>query len=502
MVSLYHIHNLQFMEESKNKMFKKKEKLCLYTAIVLFVASQVLPNSVDNLDEMWNFNFARCITNGLIPYKEFNMINGPLLSLISAIFLKILGQEMIVTRILAIVLDSTILIMTYKIMDKLEVKDYLKYIILVILAGIMMPYFALDYNWATLLLVLIIIYLEMKKDSSWKREIIIGILAGLTITLKQTTGAIIVLAVLGWNLLTVRNYEDLKTYLKNMSLRLLGIITVVFVFIIILLKLGAINDYLDYCIFGIKTFSNRISYVNRLIKNTSIIIRILSIIPLPIYIILGYKYIKTSMKEFLILFTYSIAQMVVVYPISDEAHFVLAITPTAISIGYLLNSLVDIIKVPKKEEVFANTFLGGLLFLTAIVYFAFGINNYRLQNINYELQHFKYLPMEEKQIDEVKKMDEFIKAQEKPVYILDASAAIYMIPIDRYNKDYDMFNKGNLGSQGEDGQIEKLKNLENKIILIKNQKYNRNWQNPEKVREYIIDNMNKTGEVGVFDIYE
>ena len=39
-------------------------------------------------------------------------------------------------------------------------------------------------------------------------------------------------------------------------------------------------------------------------------------------------------------------------------------------------------------------------------------------------------------------------------------------------------------------------------MLIKSEQYSRNWQNPEKVRKYIIKNMNKTGEINVFDIYE
>ena len=90
----------------------------------------------------------------------------------------------------------------------------------------------------------------------------------------------------------------------------------------------------------------------------------------------------------------------------------------------------------------------------------------------------------------------------KKVYILDASACIYMIPIDIYNKDYDMFNKGNLGAKGEKGQIENLENEENIIVLIKNEKYARNWQNPEKVRKYIIENWSKKGEINKFDIYE
>lgn len=39
-------------------------------------------------------------------------------------------------------------------------------------------------------------------------------------------------------------------------------------------------------------------------------------------------------------------------------------------------------------------------------------------------------------------------------------------------------------------------------MLIKGEQYSRNWQNPEKVRKYIIKNMNKKGKIDVFDIYE
>ena len=99
-------------------------------------------------------------------------------------------------------------------------------------------------------------------------------------------------------------------------------------------------------------------------------------------------------------------------------------------------------------------------------------------------------------------MEEYIQKQNKNVYILDATAAIYTIPINQYTKNYDMFNKGNLGADGEEGIIEDLQEKENYIVLIKNEQYSSNWQNPEKVRKYIIENMNKMGEIDAFDIYE
>lgn len=60
-----------------------------------------------------------------------------------------------------------------------------------------------------------------------------------------------------------------------------------------------------------------------------------------------------------------------------------------------------------------------------------------------------------------------------------------------------------MDGKGEQGQIDKLKEYgENIIVLIKNQNYSRNWQTPEQVRKYIIEDWTKIGEIGVFDIYE
>lgn len=409
---------------------------------------------------------------------------------------------MIVMRFLAVLLDSTILFITYKNMSKLKIKPYFKYITLIILAYIMKSYFTIDYNWATLLCVLIITNLEISNKESKKNDIIIGIIAGLTITIKQTTGIVIFAAVLGWKLLEVRSLEDLKKYLKSTAIRFFCGLFVLIIFTCILIKIGAIYDYIDYCILGVKTFSNKITYIQGLIKSSNIIIRVLSMLPVFVYLTLGYMYLRTKKRETLILLTYSIALFVFVYPISDEAHFVVAIPVTLIAISYLLSMLADKLKISQKEEIIANSFLKNCIVLISVFYFVIGIEQYKKQNINYELKHFKYLPMEESGILSVKETEEFIQNQEKKVYILDASAALYMIPIDRYNKNYDMFNRGNLGSKGEDGQIENLKNTDNKIVLIRNYKYQRNWQNPEEVRKYVKQEMKKTGEIGIFDIYE
>ena len=208
--------------------------------------------------------------------------------------LKIFGQEMIITRFITIIVDTIIIFMIFKIMGKLKIKEFVKYIIVIILAIIMKPYFAIDYNWASLLNILIILYLEIKNKENKKKSynILIGLISGLLITIKQTTGIVITLAVIGYKIFEIRDKKEIKEYIKGAILRTIGAAIAPIFMIIILLKLGALNDYIDYCILGISTFSNKISYIDRLIKNSNILIRFLSIFNIFTYLILIYMYIN------------------------------------------------------------------------------------------------------------------------------------------------------------------------------------------------------------------
>ena len=75
---------------------KKENKIEIGISILLilglftFVFSNLIKKPVTNLDELWNYNTARAIMNGLIPYKQISMITTPLLPTIVAIILKIM----------------------------------------------------------------------------------------------------------------------------------------------------------------------------------------------------------------------------------------------------------------------------------------------------------------------------------------------------------------------------------------------------------------------------
>lgn len=502
----------------KNKVLKKTLILLI---LFLAVAAIIIPKKVNNLDELWNYNFARNIADGLLPYKDFNMVQMPLLPIICGMILKFTFNELIVMRILAVFLITAILFVTYKIFGILKIHQHISNILIIGIYLLMHEHFCIDYNFAILLIILISIYYELKELSKGKEileknknDLFLGVLVGTSILFKQTTGLFISIIFIFYKLLLVSNKEDFKKTLKIIFARLIGILLPIIVLFFYLSINGIWCEFLDYTVYSLKTFSNKISYISLIQGDYGVIFSILSIL-VPIKIIVMYilsvcKKIKTEeQKNIFILFVYSVGAFIVVYPISDSIHFLIGAFPALLSIGYLIwiFSKKRLEKSNDRKFIYGfKFFLQGIVTISTLIlimYSVIALVKYAtICNKYTQLTHFKYIPAS---TEYIQKINNFILKQNeegKEVYILDPTAAIYMIPLDRYNKDYDMFLKGNIGSKGEEGQIEKLENKTNTIILIINEKYKINWQNPKKVREYIIKNWEKVGELEIFDIYQ
>ena len=375
-------------------------------------------------------------------------------------------------------------------------------------------YFCIDYNFAILLITLLSIYIELKwlnknkeilKDNE-KKEILLGIIVGTSILFKQTTGLFLSVIFIFYKLLVVIKKQEFKIVIKIVIERLIGVCIPIIALCIYITLNNIWKEFFNYAIYGIKTFNNVILY-NNLIK-ADFIIGVLSIL-VPLTILYMYfkvivKKINTDkQKNIFILFAYSVACFIVVFPIADSIHFLIGSMPTIIAIIYIVWEILKDIKVSNKIKIICKV-LSEYIILFLITYACclivlYFINYKSFSNKN----HFKCIPSYLD--DNITEIDNYIIEQNrsgKKVYILDATACIYMIPLDQYNKNYDMFLKGNLGADGEIGQIENLQKEENIVVLIKNDSYNRNWQNPEQVRKYIIDNWTKKGEIEQFDIYE
>ena len=115
--------------KNKDKIEKILE-IVFWIAVITLIGTVILLKPLNDLDEMWNYNFSKNILEGRLPYKDFNIIITPLVSYIGAIFLGVFGNEMISMRLFAIVTSFLILYISYKILINLKVEKNLSKIII------------------------------------------------------------------------------------------------------------------------------------------------------------------------------------------------------------------------------------------------------------------------------------------------------------------------------------------------------------------------------------
>lgn len=485
---------------------RRKKEIIILIALFLLVAVNILPREYNNLDEIWNYNFAKNIAEGRVPYKDFNMVQTPLSAIIAGVMLKIFGNELIVMRTLGIVLCTAILYILYKILDKLKVDRTITYLFIMLILILHKDLFIYDYNYLVQLITLIIIYFEIEsnvQEYDIKKDLLLGILAGTSILAKQTTGIILATVFIFYSILTIKRKEQIKNISIKVLIRALGTIIPLIILFIYLLANNAINEFLNYTVFGIRKFSNYISYTYLFRKDEKAIAILAIVVP----IIIMYMYYRAIIKEKhnneLVLFVYSVASITGIYPISDKIHFAISILPTLICIPYILNSMVANVnykgKIIERIKDIINIFIIFIVLLSIV-----NITKYlmRLRETEKNINHFKYIIKEDD--FEIEKTDAFIKEAEKlgyKTYILDARAATFMIPIDKYNKDYDMFLKGNLGVKDFKTIIENLEQEENIIVLVTTEREDENWQSPTEVTDYIRKNWKNIGTVHMYNAY-
>lgn len=155
----------------------KKNDLLIVIFIFITIFSIIIVKPISDLDEIWNYNTARVISEGLIPYKDISMITTPLLPMITAVFLKIIANELIVSRIIAAILWTGILYTVYKIFGELFKEKNVELICTALIGILCRDIYCIDYNVTVLFIALIVLYQELKninsQDFDKRREFLI-----------------------------------------------------------------------------------------------------------------------------------------------------------------------------------------------------------------------------------------------------------------------------------------------------------------------------------------
>lgn len=505
-------------------------EILLFLFILAIMLGLILKNPIYNLDEIWNYNFAHEIVRGLIPYKDINMVITPLFPYLIAGLLKIFGDELIVFRVIEALLMTSIFFITYKILNKIQGKKLYSIISVLLIIELYKDYIALDYNFLCLFFVLIIILIEinqidknnndtiLNKKTDKKIEILIGVLAALTICTKQTIGIFISLGSIIEPFLINCNNNNRKNALKRSLLRLLGIISVCILFAIYLILTKSFNDFINYAVLGIKTFNNYLGYEN-VLGSEHFYIRLIAAI-FPVYFVVSTVFLiilridliknkgevvkyKNIILKMICLKVMGDGLLIIIYPISDEQHFLIGIYVLIIEflgiIGCLLN----------KEKIKHCITTIEIIFICLLVYDLTGMTKinfetYIKSNKITELKHYHFIPSYNQNEMPIKLLSDFIIKNEQKGYnvkIVDSMAAIFKIPIDSYDKNYDLPQIGNIGKDGEDGLIKEIENSHNTMYLILDDEYSQNWQALNKTINYIKENCEEKGEIAFYKVY-
>ena len=163
--------------EKVMEFYVKKNDLLIVIFIFITIFSIIIVKPISDLDEIWNYNTARVISEGLIPYKDISMITTPLLPMITAVFLKIIANELIVSRIIAAILWTGILYTVYKIFGELFKEKNVALICTALIGILCRDIYCIDYNVTVLFIALIVLYQELKninsQDFDKRREFLI-----------------------------------------------------------------------------------------------------------------------------------------------------------------------------------------------------------------------------------------------------------------------------------------------------------------------------------------
>lgn len=447
---------------------------------------------LQSLDELWIFNMGLQMSAGGKTYQDFSSVVTPVSFLVSGVVLHVFGQELLALRILGALVSGEICFVFYLILRQ-NVED--RPVAIIFTAMFSIGYgrkFTYDYNWLLLLEALVLLYLMLRREKSvrWssRESLAVGILGGTAFLTKQSTGLCVMAAVLAVCCVEDRKRNDL-CFIKV----LWGSILPVGGCLLWLKSMGCLEAFWDYCFRGVVSFSRQNKRGLGEYLQAGGIFSFLELGFVAAVTVLAffraYKY-PAERRRLLLMVCCGFSASVVVYPIMDFTHTQVALVPFLLIGAEILAA--------KCRKVGAGEGVAAVLLVAAM---ALGVPTLALKAENMcwsRLDHFRHIRVDCGLEEAVKNVAAYTDGKES--YILDASAAVYHIPMGIYYKDYDMFNYGNLGKGSPLELVEALRERESMIFLLK-EEYALNWQTPVEAIQYIRRHCEKLGEVESFEVY-
>lgn len=258
-----------FSKINKNDVFKCS-LFVLGFMLFLFIE---LSNNMLGYDKTWTFHMTQKIAMGEIPYSEINIIITPFFYQLGALIFNLLGRADYVSyAIYTALIGGTLTLLAYFIINEITKKEKLSFFATLSFLNILVTFTEPSYNTLLLVFIMLAIYLELrkeKKQNKTKYNVAIGVVLGLCAATKHTVGGIVLLTSIAISIL--KKYVVKEKCLREIIQKIVGIALVGIVYLIWLISVGALDEFIDLTILGMfdfaekntfGTFFNLISFIN------------------------------------------------------------------------------------------------------------------------------------------------------------------------------------------------------------------------------------------------
>lgn len=377
-------------------------------AITLLFYLLFINRGIGLFDEGYFVHTSERILAGQMIYKDFFFQYPPFYSYLLAFCYKLFRENIITGRFLSILFSLGILLFTFRILDKLEIKSKAVYF-LSFLSMVIFGYPAINTSqiiWPTVFVTLLAIYLYINK----KRLIYIALALGVLIGLKQSVGiAIFVL----FKIFILFEKKPLWTKIKNYLFvdLVVSSVTLFWVYYFFRNNSALLLEFYNYS----KNFAVESAFTIPPLSWITQPIGIFKLLPyyLPIIfffiIIFSLNSKKIKREQKVIALAALIAFFVSMYPQTDLLH----LYPY---FGFLLVSSFIFFY---RTRFFKITVFFVSILLVSGIYWVFIKNSnrydapYRLQNVELKIPRAKGIYVEQKVADSLNPLYEFIQTNTK-----------------------------------------------------------------------------------------
>ena len=488
----------------------KRQIIAVYMVFLVMAAVLGFFRPIGNVDELWNFTFGNNVAMGLVPYRDFNLLQTPLFAMIHGLFLAVFGRELLVTRMLGSLLFSGICLLLYRFSRRMGADRLLSGALPVAFLVCFDYNVFYEYSCTILFVQLICMYVdfgafgEEKDKSSWftaRTQILCGVAAGCGIMCKQTFGGFVALASWITVLVVCRYYRvDKKRTGKLLFLRLLGSSLPCFFVLFYLLGTGSLDDLIDMCIKGISTFSSHLSMWDYMMEQDEYLytgVGFLAAVEVALVYTLYHRKEKKGQVGSVVLL-YSVLGCINLYPLCNTYHILTCLFPFLVLAVPILAAMGKRIwlKIPCMLAVLVG--IGYILCWTPY-------KTLESSELMTDVDHFHGIFIDKDETADYHiVVEEILDRKENgfEVYILDNQAVQYLIPADIYHKYLDMFLVGNLGTKTPEECLEDSLMSSGQVMYLIPSDFKGQYQYPRSaVEEFMQEKLNYAQTVGHFDCY-